>query len=141
MDMTSKSLYGADDAVARGEVRDCLVFDRVLWSANISTATAVKERRVITRGGGEGKVASDIELDVVEAEGLSATGMRSIWEICVLSGSHEPEEGDDDEVEDNSFGNALVIIFEVEDLGESTDDGGDLPGRRGWQGCLRCAWP
>ena len=54
---------------------------------------------------------------------MSTTGIRSIWEIRVLSGSHEPEESDDDEVEDGGLGDALVRVVEVEDEGESADDG------------------
>ena len=63
------------------------------------------------RGGSRDEAASDsaIKLDAAEAEGLSTTCLRSIREIRVLSGTHEPEEGDDDEVEDGGFGDALVM--------------------------------
>ena len=83
----------------------------------------VSECRVIQRScGGAAGPAADGEVDVLELEGLGS----GFWcgGVGVFSGSEEPEEGDDDEVNDVCIGGAVVGMSGVKDVPELAQDGG-----------------
>ena len=119
----SGGLAGAEERIFGGGVTDFLASYAVLLVGELKGRVSDPEDSLVIQRRGRGGVdlAIDVEVDIHEAEGLGATVFQGVG---VFSGSEEPEEGKDAEVDDMGVGLSPLGVFSVKGITEGDEDGG-----------------
>ena len=120
---TASGLAGAEEWIVGGGMTYFLAANAVLLVRELQSRVGYLEDSLVMQRRGRSVVdlAVDVEVDVLEAEGL---GTAIFQGVGVFGRAKEPEEGKDAEVDDMAVGLAPLGVLGVKGIKESSEDGG-----------------